>query len=151
MAKTEIIKLSAVTDAGMLRDAADLVRQGWTRSCSGRDEDGNGIGYDQPEAVCFCAQGAVFRAVMDRLGGEQRIVHTHLFEETTDRLSRYVVDVLDKTDLVLLKPDSSEKPDFMIIQWNDRPATRQDDVVAVLEKAATLARSSPTNDEKTDA
>ena len=143
--------LSAVTDAGMLRDAAKLVRQGWTRSYSGRDKDGNGVGYDQPEAVCFCAQGAVYRAVLDGLGGEQRIIYTNLFEETTDRLSRFVVEALDKTDLVLPKPDSSEKPDFMIIQWNDKPTTHQDEVVAVLEKAATLALAPTTKDETPDA
>lgn len=151
MANTEIIQLSALTDAGMLRDAAKLVRQGWTRAYSGRDKDGNGIGYDQPEAVCFCTQGAVFRAVMDGLGGEQRVVYTHLFEETTERLSRYVVEALDQTDPLWPKASYNEKPCRRIIEWNDGWVTHQDDVVAVLEKAATLALTSTTKDETPDA
>ena len=139
MTKTEIIQLSAVTDAGMLRDAAKLVKRGWTRAYSGRDEDGNGVGYDKPNAVCFCAQGAVYRAVMDGLGGEQKVIFTNLFEETVDRLGRYVIEAIEQTDGVCPKRHYRERPEYVVVEWNDRWVSSQDDVVAVLEKAATLA------------
>jgi hypothetical protein len=146
MAKTEIIQLSAVTDAGMLRDAAKLVRQGWTQGYSARTEVGHAAGFDWYNAVCFCAAGAVSRAIMDGLGGHPAITTTHLFHETEQRLFECVVEVIK--EISPGQPVKFDDPGTHIAEWNDSWARDQNTVVAVLDKAATLALASTTKNER---
>ena len=142
MAQTTITHLSAETDAEMLRNAAKLVNGGWGRGAAATDKNGNSVNYYRPDAVCFCATGAISRSVMDGLGGDPRIVYTDLFEETVRRLYGYAVEVMFRTDPGWPNGRDSRYPENQIVDWNDDWKRNQQDVVDLLENAATVAASS---------
>lgn len=82
--------------------------EGWTQGEYARDADGCAVDPDNPDAVCFCALGAIERACERGIDGDeaiqaiQRIVglvagfndtHTHaavvaMFDEAIARLDR---------------------------------------------------------------
>jgi hypothetical protein len=45
--------------AGIFADAATLVEAGWCKGVSAQDADGKPVRFDKPEAVRFCAVGAL--------------------------------------------------------------------------------------------
>ena len=55
-------RLSA-TAALVLDRAADLCLKGWTRVANARDANGNSCYPSSPEATCWCATGALRRAI----------------------------------------------------------------------------------------
>jgi hypothetical protein len=103
--------VSAVADK--LREARALIERGWTQLVSARDCDGNPVDCDQPNAVSFCAVGAVSRAYdcdYDASCPAHEIV------------SRVVGTV-------------------WVDQWNDVEERTQAEVLAAFDKAIALAES----------
>src|SRR5690242_7058396 len=67
---------SAPPDAvAVLRAARELVQRGWTQGWYARDKTGRAVGWDHPEASCWCASGAIYKAV--------GVSFTHLTQITT--------------------------------------------------------------------
>lgn len=53
-----------MTPVEILKAARELIAkpERWTRGCMARDELGNHVGVDDPEATCWCALGAISKA-----------------------------------------------------------------------------------------
>lgn len=47
------------------KEAAKLIRKGWTKGTMARTKDGRRIPYTENEAVSFCARGALARACVN--------------------------------------------------------------------------------------
>jgi hypothetical protein len=102
--------------AHVLDRAAELVERGWTQHVYARDKNGEPVKYLQREAVCFCAQGAIFRAA----GMHSARSQTRGFQA-----------------IRLLGQAARWR---QVALWNDHPGRRQATVVKTLRKAAALAR-----------
>jgi len=61
--------------AETLRKAADLCAKGWTQGVMARDAKGKEVPASSPDAVCWCADGAMLAASGD--GGIYRDGHTY--------------------------------------------------------------------------
>jgi hypothetical protein len=55
--------MAALTKVDILRQARELLsdEERWTRGSYARDAEGKVCGWNEPEATCFCAEGAIFR------------------------------------------------------------------------------------------
>lgn len=104
--------------AEVLNAAADLLEKpgAWTQGAFARTGAGNIIGPHEAPAECFCGAGAIYRTC-----GPGR--------------KAWAGQIIDS-----LKPHVRPHPN--IAQFNDDPGRSQDQVVAVLRKAA-LAKASP--------
>lgn len=93
----------------ILERAANLVSAGWAQGVVGRYKNGDACGWDDSEAVSWCALGAINRAAMDEghcLGACAAV----------DRL-RHIVG-------------------YFVVAWNDAPERTQAQVVRALRSAA---------------
>ncbi|MGE0289088.1 MAG: hypothetical protein AB7I42_22820 [Bradyrhizobium sp.] len=61
-----------------LRDAAALVERGWTQGAWARNAAGNGVFYDAPDAVRWCAIGAIWADDKDRRWGALLALGRHV-------------------------------------------------------------------------
>lgn len=129
---------SEQTDADMVRQAAELVRRGWTTGYAARAENGAAVNFYDRKAVCFCTIGALQRAVLDGLGGEEEIMYTDFYEETYSRVQDTVLNTLSSIFPNWKRSRPLLTPYCALGDWNDQSAD-QNTVVALLEKAATLA------------
>lgn len=104
------------TVADVLEKAADLISApgAWTQGVFARTENGGIVSPSSPLAVCYCMRGALYRAS-----------------------GRNLSDSLASLNKAL--GFSSEKE---MTRWNDDIARTQNEVVAALRSAATLARES---------
>jgi hypothetical protein len=115
--------------ADILDRAADLIEpEGWwCQEAFARDSFGESVHPSSPDAVCFCATGAVTRAAGNR------------------HVERHKA-------LQVLANDFSPPPEFLghiggnryvsaMAAWNDAPERTQSEVVSKLREAAALARS----------
>lgn len=96
--------------ARILRDAADLIEPPgrWTRGTLARDEHGLPVAAESPDAVCWCALGAV-----------QRVA-------SADTNARW--DALEAIEAIVAEPAP-------ISHWNDRQPSAAL-VISVLRDAA---------------
>ncbi len=93
--------------------AWQLIEKGWTQGASARDSYGIGVYSGDPDAICWCAIGALAAVYGDS-------------QDEYDQAFRRVVGVL--TDrLGCVYP--------VIMQWNDAPGRTQAEVVALLKEA----------------
>jgi hypothetical protein len=107
--------MSAVENvADVLDAAADLLEKpgAWTTRTCARDRQGNTTGWDEDDAECFCALGAIFRAGKGDVSGAD-----DFFGKALGGLGW-----------------------GSIAPFNDAPGRTQDEVVAKLREAAALAR-----------
>lgn len=110
--------------ADILDRAADLIEpEGrWMQRHAGRDAKGRIVDPDRIDAaVCFCAVGAIWKAV----GG------------MTDANKRFVIDECFPPVHRAIRRERG------IGTWNDHPKRTQAQVVAKLREAAALARKAP--------
>ena len=104
--------------AEILNRAADIVSQpgAWTQGRTARDKDGAAVASHTPEAVCFCAIGAINRAA---------------FEASTDWAGS------DLAYAMLSRQLRSDMPEALgVATWNDTPGRTQDEVANLLRRAA---------------
>lgn len=111
------------TVADVLDAAADLLEKpgAWTTEACARSEEGQRIEWDSPDAVCFCALGAIFR--------ESMLLQTQALD-ADDHFGRYLGGKNWQT----------------ISRFNDAPGRTQSEVVAALRAAATSARQGESHD-----
>lgn len=97
----------------ILAKAADLIAPegAWTQGSYALSANGDTAPPEDPEAVCWCASGAILRVAPS---------------EDAARVARRIV--METNQL------------FSLGQWNDRPSRTQAEVVAALRKASDLAR-----------
>ena len=104
----------------VMEHARDLIARpnGWTQKTMARDSGGNSIASRRPDAVCFCAFGAVLRSVADKI------------KENYDVYSKvhFGAGIVALEELVENKPIES---------WNDREGRTQAEVVALFDQAIT--------------
>lgn len=102
----------------LVRAAALLREKGWTQGCSARDKTGFGLQSTSPDAMRFCAVGAMFRVCRG---------HESFFEAVRE---------LARDAGVGDSPD----PSTAVMRWNDNPYQSADGVVrAMLTTAERLA------------
>lgn len=104
------------TISEILFAAADLIEpEGkWTQGCSARNAEGNSASATRPDAVCWCAVGAIWCAA----------------ESHTSKLADAATDELEQVLGGLIA----------VGKWNDAPERTQAEVVAKLREAAEKAR-----------
>lgn len=66
-----------------LTRAVELMQCGWTQGAFARDDQLKSINFDSPDAICFCASGAIARALIELTG----------FTNGTGDVMRYVESV----------------------------------------------------------
>jgi hypothetical protein len=49
----------------ILKRARELINQGWTKSAYARDKDGLKVPNSSSKAVCWCVEGAIYRAAYE--------------------------------------------------------------------------------------
>lgn len=93
-----------------LRAARELIAKpgGWTQEFFARNASGERTNKFGPDAVCFCAYGAI-----DRAAG-------HSFSEADRRFMEALFDATGRDD---------------VADWNDAPGRTQAEVVALFDKA----------------
>lgn len=92
--------------ATVLRDAAALVERGWTQGQMARDTTGYRVFPHHPEAVCWCARGAMCRAANNKA-----------VENSANRaLSEHI----------------NGDEDFGVSTWNDDPLRDAEEVIAAM-------------------
>lgn len=97
------------TPAAILRRAAERVRRGWTQKVHARTADGKQRMWDAPDAVSWCAYGAIrAEAIGEITANEARLA-----------LARRV------------NPDMDA-----VAPWNDRPERTAEDVAATMDAVA---------------
>lgn len=87
--------------------AIDYIRKGWTQNRFARDADGKGTTSWYPEAVCWCAQGAINAAY-------------HHYEDARKAAFDAFAKVIGITAFV---------------DWNDSPERTHVEVIEAFEKA----------------
>lgn len=107
--------MTGLSVAEVLNRAADLLTPegAWTQGAGARDRDGRALVAPHPNAVCWCAFGAIAQ-----VGGDNPDCTSVVY-----RASRLL--------------DHDQKLD--IIEWQDKHGRTQAEVVAALRSAATLA------------
>lgn len=99
--------------ATVLRDAAELVNRGWTQGDYARDAAGHEVDPRDPEAVCWCAQGAIWKAGCTAEFQAISVLCTHI----NDTPGWYVDTV---------------------IAWNDHPDRTAEEVATTMRECAEL-------------
>jgi hypothetical protein len=94
----------------VLERARALVANGWSKETSARNENGFKVRWESPEAVQFCAGGALSRALMDE----------------TKTWSQKLIGSLMSSLLKKLPPGS-------IANWNDKPERTKDEVLSLFD------------------
>ena len=102
----------------VLKMARDLIQEpdAWVQECHAQNDIGEETGPTEPDAVCFCLEGAIIRALSELLEVDEDEL---LLEEINDE--------------VMGKNEGSK----MVI-WNDSPERTQAEVLARVD--ATLER-----------
>jgi len=102
----------------VMEHARDLIARpnGWTQGTMARDSEGRYIATRRPEAVCFCAFGAVMRSVDDKVK-ENHAVYSD---------AHFSIGIHALEDLVENKPIES---------WNDKEGRTQGEVVSLFDRA----------------
>lgn len=95
--------------------AAELVEAGWCQETSAKNATGGAVRWDAEQAVCFCAAGAISRALEDTSGWSQ-IKYSQAIAWMQETLKG--AGVLSG-----------------IPKWNDAAERTQDEVAAMLRKA----------------
>ncbi len=107
-----------------LTEALDLIQKGWTKSYHAKDVNGKCVFATAPEAVSFCAAGAVVRAIADN----------HPYGSNTEGPFIYCLSLLKKHI-----PVDKFSEDFYsgnpITNYNDNPTTTKEDIVNLFQKA----------------
>jgi hypothetical protein len=111
-----------MTDAlKVLQDARQRVEKGWVKGTSAVDAIGESVSVYSPDAVCFCASGAI--AAGGRWNDDK---------ELADELFTFVVRQIE------------ERRFLRYTKWNDAPGRTQDEVLAAFDQAIELAKQGVT-------
>lgn len=103
----------------LLRRACDLVRSGWTQHADARSAEGVEVQPWQKAAVAWSLLGALVAAL------EERAEHGR--DLPLDHLAAALKELADRID------------DDSLASWNDEPSRTHEDVIDMLEAAATSA------------
>jgi hypothetical protein len=94
----------------LLGRTGDIIERGWCQHVSAKDKYGGEVRISDPEAVCFCLTGAVYKAADD-----------HKFSEIiAAACCRALREAIDNQRIPL---------------WNDSPWRIKEDVVRAIERA----------------
>ena len=112
--------------ASVLEAAGAYCNHGWTQGIYARDENGKGCGTTAAGAVCWCASGALTKAL-------HRVVGTAASARLWDAALREA-DAAMKRAIFARWPTTGDNDS--IIVWNDAKERTQADVVATFHNAA---------------
>jgi hypothetical protein len=97
----------------VFQEARARITRGWTRVVAARDKQGNGVAASDPEAVCWCALGAV-RAAMGAIDLDMTLI--------SDTLGDLYRGALVETGF------------RTVVGFNDTLTTTVDDVLAFFDR-----------------
>ena len=92
-----------MTPTEILIAAREKIEQGWTQKTYARSEDGDSVAYNSPDAICWCAVGAIC-AVDSSLSS------------AVDRATKILAETIEISRSSLT-------------EWNDAPDRTQDEVL----------------------
>lgn len=109
--------------AKALRDAADLIEtKGWTQGAIARHEDGGETDADDPDAACFCVNGAMWAVTRQ---APRDGTFSALYDTARSRLYHEICNEgYDMTE-----------------EWNDAPGRTAAEVIAKLRETAEKVES----------
>lgn len=108
----------ALTDEGkaVVSKAIELLEKGWCQRAFAKDQDGNQVPVDSPDACTFCTLGALIRAGLEINPDTTTVsIHQLAFYEITDALRAHT--------------DSHSIAGFNDLAW-----TKKDDVISLLKR-----------------
>lgn len=114
----------------LLKSGRDRIAdpKNWTKGYYARDAGGNPIGEDSPEAVCWCAAGALQSCLVIIAAGNIRRNYN---------IRNHALEFLH-----LSMPSDFDVNLFSIAGFNDAPETTHADVMAAYDRAIALAEKS---------
>ena len=138
---------AAENGARLLEVAAGYVRLGWTQNSNARLADGTPCSPEQPDAACWCAQGAITAAQHEMGIHTQRdgVIDSHV----DPLLYAQRLQILDQARKGLRKaieeglhPESLSAVSLTlcITQWNDAEAISDQQVSRTMCRGAELLR-----------
>ena len=113
--------------ATVLNAAADLIEPegAWTQGEQARNRRGQRVADSAPNAVCFCASGAIWKAA-------QRL--------KVRSLSGQNGFIINEAHVALSRTVNAPNHAMSVPDWNDAPERTQAEVVAALRQAAQRAK-----------
>ena len=91
----------------------------WTQGAAARNSAGKHVAPSDPDATCFCAAGAIYRAAYDHNG----ITAVPRIENVHHLLARYIA------------PDGYDSIYSVAGDWNDTPGRTHSEILAVFDAA----------------
>lgn len=111
-----------------LKQARELVRNGWCQMDAAKNSHGQGVYASSDDAAQFCISGAVARATWPWEDDDG-----HLWEVTQECFKLLARAVREQGW------DMSEQPVWQAInEWNDEPARTKQEVVELFDRALEL-------------
>jgi len=90
--------MSKTLDETIMERALALVETGWTQYAYARTRKGRFVDWRSPEAVSFCAVGAILKAMDDVLGPNQVQSIAHFSKLIASLPSHTLMSINDNTD-----------------------------------------------------
>ena len=117
--------------ARLLEAAAGHIERGWTTGANARDGRGHPVSSEKPEAVCWCAQGAMSKAAWDARLGRARAA---AMDEARQALRRAITEHLGRDHLLAVSIT------LTITNWNDDEAQDGAQVARAMRRGAAILR-----------
>ena len=126
---TGIERANTEMAASVLEAAALNCADGWTQGVMARNRKGAATGHASIDATCWCASGAIIKAMADIVGVA---ASAHRWNAVLSRAEHML------RGLIFLRYTSPADTDTddRIAEWNDNPERTQGEVVALLYLAA---------------
>ena len=118
--------------ARLLEAAAGHIERGWTTGANARDGRGHPVSSEKPEAVCWCAQGAMTKVAWElNLYAQARTV---ALDAARIALRRAITEHLPRRDLLAVSIT------LTITNWNDDEAQDGAQVARAMRRGAAILR-----------
>ena len=118
--------------ARLLEAAAGHIERGWTTGANARDGRGHPVSSEKPEAVCWCAQGAMAKVAWDlKLYPSPRFA---VMDDARRALRKAITEHLPRRDLLAVSIT------LTITNWNDDEAQDGAQVARAMRRGAAILR-----------
>lgn len=101
--------------------AKHLIEGGWTQGCEARDDSGNPVDFDSPEASCFCITGAM-QAASFFVGSQS--IRRQIYQKIVEKKE------LQESGL------AAESAAYLVAKWNDDQWRTKEEIISLLNELA---------------
>ena len=119
--------MSANKTVGILEDAIETIKQGWTQGANARDLDGNVVPPNDDSACRWCLMGAVYRS--------------DGYASSSFDADAYVKLKTSLSVFSLLGRLLGDGENYLLSGWNDDVRRTREDVLVLLNKALEQEKS----------